>query len=68
MSDTLKEKVEIVRNLATSLENAIKTLNKEGVTILVNISTQQKTVDFILKDSDIPILDITIKATANQEL
>lgn len=67
MSD-LKNKVDTARQQLTSLQETLKMLNTQGVSIELTIGTKAKTVTFTLPDSDIPVLDVELKATINQEL
>ncbi len=67
MSD-LKEKVNQIRTTAVDLADLIKDANKMGIALEITIGTKQKTVTFGLPDSDIPIFDVEVKATINQDL
>lgn len=64
----LQQKVQNIRERAVDLMDAIKEANKQGINVEINISTKQKTIDFSMKSSDIPEMDITIKANINQDL
>jgi hypothetical protein len=61
---TVKEKVESLRILLKAIQEGVKDLHKDGVTLSFNVASEQKTVD--VKSAS--FFEIQVKATINQEL
>lgn len=61
---TTKEKVAGIKILLAALEEGMKELHQEGVTVTFTLSSEKKTVEVVSAST----FEISCKATINQEL